>query len=268
MITKFSGRRSFVFKHPFETQIIQKYSKYNFDPFKFKVSPKRFIPSFIETPPWIDNEKPVYGAQERTIKVYNEEDCQKKIRKAAQIAASTLEYISKNTKVGMSGDEVDALIHDYIISQEAYPSGVGFMGFPKSVCISTNNILCHGIPNTRRFVDGDWANFDVTCYKDGFYGDTSKMMFFGEVDPLILKMSKICQECMYIAIKLCKPGQKYEEISKAVTEHAESNGFFVDPHFTGHGIGEFLHAAPTIMHNCNFFVFFKFQIIIQQTKAI
>jgi methionyl aminopeptidase len=88
----------------------------------------------------------------------------------------------------MTGEEADEIIHDYIVSQGAYPSGVGFMGFPKSVCISTNDILCHGVPNSRQFEEGDWVNFDVTCFYEGFYGDTSIMVKFGKVDDEISKM--------------------------------------------------------------------------------
>lgn len=94
----------------------------------------------------------------------------------------------KNVKVGMTAEEADAIIHDFVISKGAYPSGVGFMGFPKSICISPNDILCHGVPNTRVFKEGDWVNFDVTCFKDGFFGDNSIMMCFGEVDPEVKRM--------------------------------------------------------------------------------
>ena len=104
------------------------------------------------------------------------------MRNAANIAARALDLVTEHAKIGMTGDELDILMHDFIVSQDAYPSGVGFMGFPKSVCISTNNIICHGIPNDYKFQNGDIANFDITCYKDGFFGDTSKMILFGEVD--------------------------------------------------------------------------------------
>lgn len=88
----------------------------------------------------------------------------------------------------MTGEEADKIIREYIISQGAYPSGEGFMDFPKSVCISTNDTLCHGVPNMRPFEAGDWANFDVTCFLDGFYGDTSIMINFGEVDSEVQRM--------------------------------------------------------------------------------
>ena len=88
----------------------------------------------------------------------------------------------------MTGEEADEIIHDFIVSQGAYPSGVGFMGFPKSVCISTNDILCHGIPNSRKFEEGDWVNFDVTCFYEGFFGDTSIMVKFGKVDDEVSRM--------------------------------------------------------------------------------
>lgn len=110
------------------------------------------------------------------------------MKKACQIAAKALEAVREHVKIGMTGEQADQIIHDYIVSHGAYPSGVGFMGFPKSVCISPNDILCHGIPNSRKFEDGDWVNFDVTCFYEGFYGDTSIMIKFGEVDPEISRM--------------------------------------------------------------------------------
>lgn len=96
--------------------------------------------------------------------------------------------IATKVKIGMTGEEADELIHDFIISQGAYPSGVGFMGFPKSVCISPNDILCHGIPNSRKFEEGDWVNFDVTCFYEGFFGDTSIMVKFGKVEDEVSQM--------------------------------------------------------------------------------
>lgn len=122
----------------------------------------------------------------------------------------------------MTGEEADQIIHDFIVGQGAYPSGVGFMGFPKSVCISPNDILCHGIPNSRKFQEGDWVNFDVTCFYEGFFGDTSIMVKFGTVDEEICRMVgstkkiDVGQKALYEAIKICKPGNSLADIARTI----------------------------------------------------
>ena len=116
------------------------------------------------------------------------------MKKASQIAAKSLEHIRSEVKIGMTGEKADSIIHDFIVSQGAYPSGVGFMKFPKSVCISTNDILCHGVPNSRSFQEGDWVNFDVTCFYEGFFGDTSIMVKFGQVDEEVTKLVRMDNE--------------------------------------------------------------------------
>lgn len=137
------------------------------------------------------------------------------------------------------------------------------MGFPKSVCISPNDILCHGIPNSRKFQEGDWVNFDVTCFYEGFFGDTSIMVKFGTVDEEICRMVgstkkiDVGQKALYEAIKICKPGNSLADIARTIQQVSltrstvEAEGFDIDRHFTGHGIGQFLHQFPHVQHNCS-----------------
>ncbi len=119
----------------------------------------------------------------------------------------------------MTGEEADRLAHEFIVAQGAYPSGVGFMGFPKAVCISPNDVLCHGVPSSRRFEAGDWVNFDVTCYCDGFFGDTSLMLTFGDVDPGVRRLVasadqvEASQSALYNAIRVCKPGNRLSQVA-------------------------------------------------------
>ena len=143
---------------------------------------------------------------------------------ACKIVAEALDHVKGQVRVGMTGEEVDELFHDFIVAKQAYPSGEGFMGFPKAVCISTNDsrlqlmdpVLCHGVPNNRRFQEGDFTNLDITCYKNGFFGDTSMMVTFGEVDAEVRRMIEVAQQALYNAIRICKPGVKISEVAKAI----------------------------------------------------
>ena len=222
------------------------------------MQPRLPVPEHIGRPDWLNNPNPKFhqldSKSNASIAQWTDSKDKAEIRAAASIAAAALNHITLHAEIGMTASECDEIIHEFIISQDAYPSGVGFMGFPKSVCISPNNVICHGIPNSRPFQDGDFANFDITCFKDGFFGDTSKMIHFGTVDPRILELSKCCQEAMYGAIKICRPGTTFSEIGRVITEIAGAKGFFVDPNFTGHGIGNFMHMLPQVLHNSEYMV--------------
>lgn len=130
----------------------------------------------------------------------------------------------------MTGEEADGLVHDFIVAQGAYPSGVGFMGFPKSVCISPNDILCHGVPSSRRFEAGDWVNFDVTCFYEGFFGDTSVTLTFGEVDPEVKRLVapsdqvEVSQQALYNAIRVCRPGNRLSQIAIEIEYSTNKRG--------------------------------------------
>jgi len=172
-----------------------------------------------------------------------------KLRKAAKVAAETAEFsLTLKDKIGMTGDEADALIHDFIISKNAYPTPIGFMNFPKSVCISTNEVLCHGIPNKRPFQDGDYVNYDISVFIDGVHGDNSVMVEYGNVHPDIQKLIKVTQEALYESIKVCKPGAYFRDIGEVCEDIAKKNGYYSCKLITAHGIGPLLHMPPMIPH--------------------
>ena len=170
------------------------------------------------------------------------------VRSSAKIAASALVLARSLAVAGITTETIDYEVSKYIVSRDAYPSGIGFMGFPKSICTAVNEVIAHGIPDSRPLQDGDIVNFDITCYKDGFYGDNSEMALVGNVDPAGIKLVEATREALNAAISICKPGQKFSVISEAITTVASSNGFNVVDYFCGHFIGREMHIAPNIHH--------------------
>ena len=137
----------------------------------------------------------------------------------------------------MSLDDVDKLVHDYIVKDEAYPSAIGFHKFAKSVCTSINDVVSHGVPNSYVLKDGDYLNIDVVCYKHGHHGDNSGMILLGNVHEDIVKLSQVTREAMYKAIEICKPGNNFGQIGETIEEYAKAHGYKVNQEFGGHGIG-------------------------------
>lgn len=148
----------------------------------------------------------------------------------------------------MSLDDVDKIVHDFIIENDGYPSAIDFHGFPKSVCTSVNDVVCHGVPNNYILEDGDYLNIDIVCYKDGFHGDNSAMVMLGNVHPDILKLSQVTRESMYKAIEICRPGASFKQIGKEIEDYANEHGYYVNREFTGHGIAHELHMPPLVHH--------------------
>ncbi|PNI86413.1 METAP1D isoform 6, partial [Pan troglodytes] len=154
-------------------------------------------------------------------------------------------------KVDMTTEEIDALVHREIISHNAYPSPLGYGGFPKSVCTSVNNVLCHGIPDSRPLQDGDIINIDVTVYYNGYHGDTSETFLVGNVDECGKKLVEVARRCRDEAIAACRAGAPFSVIGNTISHITHQNGFQVCPHFVGHGIGSYFHGHPEIWHHAN-----------------
>ncbi|MGC1509733.1 type I methionyl aminopeptidase [Ketobacter sp. MCCC 1A13808] len=173
-----------------------------------------------------------------------------KMRVAGRLAAEVLEMIGDYVKAGITTAELDKICHDYIVNeQNAIPAPLNYKGFPKSVCTSVNHVICHGIPSEKKVLKkGDIINIDVTVIKDGFHGDTSKMFFVGEASIQAQRLTKVTQECLYLGIKMVKPGEKLGSIGAAIQQHAESNHFSVVREYCGHGIGEIFHEEPQVLH--------------------
>lgn len=171
------------------------------------------------------------------------------MRKSGKLAAETLNFLEKQLKVGMTTLEVNNLCHDFIISHGAIPAPLNYKGFPKSVCTSVNQVVCHGIPSEKvKLKDGDILNVDVTTILNGFYGDTNKTYFIGNVKPELVKLVEVTKQCLDLAIAEVKPGARLGDIGAAIQEHAEKNGYSVVRDFCGHGIGRNFHEDPQILH--------------------
>ncbi|XP_034039898.1 methionine aminopeptidase 1D, mitochondrial isoform X2 [Thalassophryne amazonica] len=154
-------------------------------------------------------------------------------------------------KVGMTTDEIDFIVHQETIKNHAYPSALRYGGFPKSVCTSVNNVVCHGIPDSRQLQDGDIINIDVTVYLDGYHGDTSETFLVGQVDEIGQRLVETARRCRDESIAACKPGAPLCVIGNTISEIANSSGFQVCPYFIGHGIGSYFHGHPEIWHYAN-----------------
>lgn len=172
-----------------------------------------------------------------------------KMRVAGRLAADVLDMIAPHVKAGISTDELDKICHDYIINEQgAIPAPLDYHGFPKSICTSINNVVCHGIPSDKLLKKGDIVNIDITVIKDDYHGDTSKMFVIGKASVKAQRICRVAQECLYIGIKLVKPGLKLGEIGKAIEAHAQSNNYSIVRDYCGHGIGLKFHTEPQVMH--------------------
>ncbi|TQD78009.1 hypothetical protein C1H46_036461 [Malus baccata] len=157
----------------------------------------------------------------------------------------------ENQKPSITTNEIDKAVHQMIIDAGAYPSPLGYGGFPKSVCTSVNECMCHGIPDSRQLQSGDIVNIDVTVYLNGYHGDTSKTFLCGDVSERIQRLVKVTEECLEKGIAVCKDGASFKKIGKRISEHAEKYGYGVVERFVGHGVGTVFHSEPLILHHCN-----------------
>ncbi|MEN0676998.1 type I methionyl aminopeptidase [Plesiomonas shigelloides] len=181
-----------------------------------------------------------------TIKTADEIE---KMRVAGRLAAEVLEMIEPHVKAGVTTGELDKICHDYIVNvQQAIPAPLNYHGFPKSTCISVNEVVCHGIPGEKVLKDGDIVNFDITVIKDGYHGDTSKMIIVGKPTILGERLCRITQESLYLSLKMVKPGVRLREIGKAIQKFAEAEGFSIVREYCGHGIGAEFHEEPQVLH--------------------
>ena len=176
------------------------------------------------------------------------------MRVAGRLASEVLDYITPFVKPGVSTGELDKLCHDYMVDvQGTIPAPLnyappGHVPYPKSICTSVNNQVCHGVPGDKILKNGDIVNLDITVIKDGWHGDTSRMFVAGETSILARRLIQVTYESMWIGISRVKPGARLGDIGHAIQHHAEQNGYSVVREFCGHGIGQNFHEEPQVLH--------------------
>jgi len=191
-----------------------------------------------------------------SITIKNTEDITK-MRIAGKLASEVLDYITEFVKPGISTNEIDKLCHEFMVKEQGtIPAPLnyappGYSPYPKSVCTSINNQICHGIPSPKILKKGDIVNIDVTVIKDGYHGDTSRMFYAGEPSIQAKRLCDITYECMWLGIYQVKPGNTLGDIGYAIQTHAELNGYSVVREFCGHGIGKVFHEDPQVLHYGN-----------------
>lgn len=168
------------------------------------------------------------------------------MRESCRIAKETLDFVGKNIRAGMTTKDVDGLVYKYITSCGAYPSELGYEGYPASSCVSVNEVVVHGIPSDRILSDGDIVSVDITAEKNGFHGDACRTFLIGDVSEEKKRLVRVTEECFFKAIEGLRAGTPLYDIGYKVQTHAEANGYGVVRALTGHGIGRQMHEDPSV----------------------
>jgi len=207
-------------------------------------SPRRRVPPEIARPPYALTGDPG-PSMSSLIRTPSEIDA---MRKAGQVAAEVLLEAGARVAVGVTSDEIDRVVHESTIAKGAYPSPLNYRGYPKSVCTSVNEVICHGIPDSRPLADGDIVNIDVTVYVGGVHGDTSATFLVGDVDPASLRLVIETRKSLDLGIRACQPGGPVSSIGRAIESHANKHRLGVVREFIGHGIGTEFHSNLQVAH--------------------
>jgi methionyl aminopeptidase len=208
------------------------------------ISPTREVPTAIARPDYAETGEPTRWQEPRVKSA----DVIERMRRACRIAAEILQLAGQAVQPGITTDALDELVHQATIDRNAYPSPLNYRGFPKSVCTSVNEVICHGIPDDRVLRDGDIVNIDVTAFIDGVHGDTNATFLVGQVDPETRRLVRVTRECLDLGIGAVHPDAPVSDIGKAIEAHANTEGFDVVRAFVGHGIGEQFHTDLQIPH--------------------
>jgi methionyl aminopeptidase len=204
----------------------------------------RPVPEHIERPHYADTGE-VVAWDEPRIK---SPEVIEAMRHAGRVAAEILRLAGEAVRPGITTDELDAYVHELYIERNAYPSPLNYHGYPKSVCTSVNEVICHGIPDSRVLLDGDIINLDVTAYIGGVHGDTNATFAVGEIDPVSRRLIEVTEECMWCGIDAVRPGRPLSDIGRAIEQHAKRHDLGVVRAFIGHGIGEQFHTDIQVFH--------------------
>lgn len=208
------------------------------------LSPTRSVPSGITRPSYVGKPAPEQYLGNNT---YTESEIER-IRESSKIAAQALDLIGAEICAGMTTDHLDQLGHDFLVAHSAYPSTLGYRGYPKSVCTSVNEVICHGIPDDTVLEDGDLVNVDITAYLEGFHGDTNRTFMIGDVSEDARLLVERTEEALRRGIRAVAVGREVNVIGRAIESYAKRFGYGVVRDFTGHGVGSAFHTGLIIPH--------------------
>lgn len=210
-----------------------------------KPTPQLEVPADIERPEYVWKSEAQENVGEPVIQT---PEIIEAMREASRIAANALEAAGAAVAPGVTTDEIDRIAHQYMIDHGAYPSTLGYRGYPKSTCVSLNEIVCHGIPDTTVIQEGDIVNIDVTAFKNGVHGDTNATFLAGEVAEEHRLLVERTEEAMMRGIKAAKPGRQINVIGRVIEAYAKRFGYNVVTDFTGHGVGPTFHNGLVVLH--------------------
>ncbi|KAK1441854.1 methionine aminopeptidase [Babesia gibsoni] len=214
------------------------------------ITPRKTVPHYIACPDYANDGEP---KSENSVKfsgriIQNTPEQVKLIRKACILGRKALDYAASLIAPGVTTDEIDTKVHDFIIKHKAYPSPLNYYGFPKSLCTSVNEVVCHGIPDGRPLEEGDIINIDISVYLNGVHSDLNETYFVGEVDEESRRLVKGTYTALMETIKQCKPGMYYREIGNFINQIADEHKLSVVRTYCGHGVGPEFHSLPNIPH--------------------
>lgn len=215
-----------------------------------RIGPYRQIPDHISKPDYYLTgipEAEIRSKQQHSVLSWGPEAISG-IREACRIGRLVLDAAHATVKPGITTDEIDRVVHETTIGYGAYPSPYNYYNFPKSVCTSVNEVICHGIPDRRPLEEGDIVNIDVSVFYSGYHGDLNETCVVGETDEQSKQLVKTTHDCLHAAIELCRPGARYRDIGEVIHKKASAAGFSVVRAYCGHGIGEHFHCAPNVPH--------------------
>jgi methionyl aminopeptidase len=208
-----------------------------------RISPVRQVPSHITAPEYVGRKRPRLG--EPDVK---DAETIERMRVAGRIAAQALEEVGRHVAPGVTTDELDQVGHEFLLDHGAYPSTLGYRGYPKSLCTSINEVICHGIPDDTVIADGDIVNVDITAFIGGVHGDTNATFPAGNVDEESRLLIERTREAMMRGIRAVAPGRPLNAIGRVIESYARRFGYGVVRDFTGHGIGTTFHSGLIVPH--------------------
>jgi len=221
-------------------------------PHPYSFTGRREVPTDIVKPDYAKNNQGAPNASFQQLMDKSVPVCDEKeiglIREACRIGREALDAGHRIVAPGVTTEAIDKVVHDYIISQGAYPSPLGYYNFPRSCCTSINECICHGIPDTRPLQEGDILNLDISCYKNGVHADLNETFLVGKAPESSRALVEATYDCLQECIKECKPGSMYRNMGNIISGHVEPKGYSVVRSYQGHGVGRMFHQAPQVPH--------------------